>query len=373
METPVPPLKSANKYIYDQKPFLIYWEITRSCDLACRHCRAEAMPHRDPRELTYEEGLKILHDIKAFGNPSPHLVITGGDPLKHPDVFHLIKAALDLEVGVSFSPSATPLLDQGALYKLKALGVQTISLSLDGATPETHDAIRGVKGCFDMTMDAIEYAHNTSMPVQINTLVCENTIDDLIPIYEMLKNMDIVRWSIFFLISVGRGSKLVELSPKHAEEVMEWVFSVAPNAPFAIKTTEAPHYRRVAIQKTKFKKGQVFRPSELAVKGGYGIRDANGIMFISHIGDVYPSGFLPVKAGNVRKSSIIDIYRTSAVFTSVRDPKNLEGKCGYCEFRYICGGSRARAYFKTGKATGSDPLCPYEPKKPAEAETAPIL
>jgi AdoMet-dependent heme synthase len=356
-------LSPASKYIFNDKPKLIYVELTRSCDLACKHCRAEALLSHDPLELKEEEAYNLLTDIKGFGAPYPHVVLTGGDPLKHPYVFNILAKGKEMGIGMSLSPSATKNLSAAIFKKMKSLNVGAISLSLDGASAETHDAFRGVPGCFDDTMKAAALSAKAGIPIQINTLVSENTIDDLPLIYDKIKDLEgIMRWSVFFLISVGRGTALKELSPDRTELVMHWLAKIAKDAPFPVKTTEAPHFRRVSLEREKAQHHIMTHKQPPLLQQGFGIRDANGIMFISHQGDVYPSGFMPLNAGNVRQTSIVEIYRNSEVFKLVRDPANLEGKCGDCEYRYICGGSRARAFAATGNPVGSDPLCPYKPK-----------
>jgi len=357
-------LSAASKYIFKERPMLIYIELTRSCDLACKHCRAEAFLRHDPLELDRGEAFQLLSDIKGFGAPMPHIVLTGGDPLNHPYVFEILAKGKEMGIGMSLSPSATKNLPPFIFKKMKDLDVHTISLSLDGASAETHDAFRGVPGCFGDTMRAAKLAHEAGISMQINTLVSENTINDLTLIYDLLKNIEgIVRWSVFFLISVGRGTALKELKPDRTELVMHWLANIAKDAPFSVKTTEAPHFRRVVMERTKSIHALVTHKQPLLMQKGYGIRDANGILFISHQGDVYPSGFMPLKAGNIRETNIVDIYRNSEVFNLVRDPVNLEGKCGDCEYRYICGGSRARAFAATGNPVASDPLCGYKPKR----------
>ncbi len=359
-------LSPASKYIFSERPMLVYVELTRCCDLACQHCRAEALLKHDPLEMNKEEAFQLLEDLKGFGEPMPHVVLTGGDPLKHPFVFDILERAKEMGIGMSLSPSATKNLTAKLFDKIKNLNVQAISLSLDGATAETHDAFRGVPGCFEDTMRAAKLAHEAGIKIQFNTLVSENTIDDLPQIYERLKTIEgIMRWSVFFLISVGRGTALKELSPDKAEGVMRWLVNIGKEASFAVKTTEAPHLRRVELEKAKANQAVMTHKQPLLLQKGYGIRDGNGILFISHQGDVYPSGFMPLKAGNIRETNIVDIYRNSEEFKLVRDPANLTGKCGECEYRYICGGSRARAFAATGSPVASDPLCVYKPHKDA--------
>lgn len=357
-------LTPASKYIFDERPMLVYVELTRCCDLACQHCRAEALLKHDPLELNKEEAFKLLEDIKGFGEPMPHIVLTGGDPLKHPYVFDILQRGTDLGIGMSLSPSATKSLTPAVFARMKKVGVQTISLSLDGATAQSHDAFRGVPGCFDDTMRAAALSHKAGIPFQVNTLVSENTVNELPQIYERLKTLDgLVRWSVFFLISVGRGTALKELKPDKAEHVMQWLVNISKTAPFSVKTTEAPSYRRVVLERAKATHAVVTHKQPWLLQRGFGIRDANGILFISNRGDVYPSGFMPLKAGNIRKTNIVDIYRDSKVFNQVRNPANLEGKCHDCEYRYVCGGSRARAYAATGNPVASDPLCSYNPHR----------
>lgn len=347
---------------FTKNPMLVYWETTRACALSCRHCRASAMPDAHPNQLTHEEGLRLLDNIAAFGEPSPHLVLTGGDPLERPRLFELIAYAREKGIKVSITPAATTKLTKEILQQLKDAGIDSVAYSLDGSTAEKHDSIRRVPGCYDRTIQAAHWAGEVGLPLQINTLVSDETCDDLPATYELMHSFPLMRWSLFFLIAVGRGAELQEMAPERGEALMNWVYDLAKVSPFQIKTTEAPAYRRVAHDRM-VEAGM--SPSDMrrtSVHRGYGIRDGNGIVFVSHEGDVYPSGFLPIKAGSVRMQSLVDIYRSSKVFLNVRDVNNFDGKCGYCEFRKICGGSRARAFAHTGNPAGSDPFCAYQPK-----------
>ncbi|MGQ9487550.1 MAG: TIGR04053 family radical SAM/SPASM domain-containing protein [Armatimonadota bacterium] len=339
-----------------QRPLLVYWELTRACELACRHCRAEAVLHRHPDELTTEEGFRLLDQLTTFGEPLPHIVITGGDPLKRPDLWDLIKAARQRGFTVAITPSGTYALTPDIVRRFKEEGIWMMALSIDGSTAERHDGIRQVPGSFDQTVRAAMWAREVGLPIQVNTLVCEQTADDLPAVYDLITNLGAARWSLFFLIQVGRGKGLAEVSPEHSERICEWLFEKANEGKVDIKTTEAPHYRRVALLHELSKK-----PNRIAetIRRGFGIRDGAGIMFISHVGDVYPSGFLPVRTGNVREQSPVEIYRTASLFLSLRDTDQLKGKCRYCDYRKVCGGSRARAFAYTGDPLESDPLCPY--------------
>ncbi len=346
---------------FAENPLLVYWEMTMACALACRHCRAEAVPLRHPDELNYEESRALLRQIAGFGQPLPHLILTGGDPLMREDLYDLIDEANSLGLSVSITPAATQNLTRPVIARLKAHGIQSLGLSLDGSTPERHEAVRGVAGCFDWTMDAARYAGELDMPIQVNTLVAEQTADDLPAVYELLKSVKVMRWSLFFLISVGRGRMLQEVSPERGEELMNWVYDLTKSAPFAIKTTEAPSYRRIALNRMREEGMTPPQIQSTSVYHGFNIRDGHGILFISNSGDVYPAGFLPLTVGNVRRDNLVALYRDAPVFRSLHDPKYFTGKCGECEYRVICGGSRARAFAHTGDPLASDPFCPYQP------------
>ncbi|MER3399716.1 MAG: radical SAM/SPASM domain-containing protein [Thermoflexus sp.] len=339
---------------YEERPLLIYWELTRACELACRHCRAEAIPWRDPRELSTVEGLALLDRLAAFGPPLPHLVLTGGDPLQRPDLFDLIAAARERGFSVALTPSGTYALTEGVIRRLQAAGVWMLALSLDGATAERHDALRGVPGSFEGTVRAVRWARAAGLPVQVNTLVCAETVGDLPAMVDRLIEWGVARWSLFFLVPTGRGRVLREISPEESERLMHWLLDLAPQVPFSIKTTEAPHYRRVAVQRNG-------KDVPVEIRRGFGVRDGNGIMFVSHIGEIYPAGFLPLPLRDVRREDPVAVYREHPVFRALRDPDRLKRKCGRCPFRAICGGSRARAYAVTGDPLESDPLCPYSP------------
>ncbi len=342
---------------YAQAPLNVYWEMTQACALACRHCRASAVPDAHPEQLTFEQGVRLIEQIPEFGDPTPQLILTGGDPLMRADLYDLIDEARRLRIGVSITPAATPKLTRDVIAKLKEHGVEGLGLSLDGSTAAGHDSIRGVPGTFDRTMAAIEWAREFEMPVQINTLVCEETAPDVPAVYELLKPTGIARWSLFFLISVGRGKVLQPLSSNEAELLMRWIYYASQIAPFIVATTEAPSYRRVALE--------IMRESGISgenIRGnrttrGFGIRDGHGVMFVSHTGEICPAGFLPMAAGNVKEDRLVEIYRRAPLFQQLHQPHEFEGRCGVCEYHNVCGGSRARAYAATGDPLASDPLC----------------
>jgi radical SAM protein len=354
-------------YVFSRAPVMLYWEITRACDLTCTHCRAEAIPRRDPRELTSMEAIGFLSQIVDFGPPLPHLVITGGDPLKRPDLKAIVRQAVNFGIPTSLAPSATPLLTADALASLQRAGLSGLSLSLDGSDAQRHDRLRGVVGCFERTLAAARSAINLGLSVQINTLVSAQTLPDLPDIYARLKTMPIRRWSLFFLVGVGRGRLLRNILPQQAEQACHWLYTRSLESPFVIAATEAPFYRRVAVE--RIQRGGL---SSRGVSGGpvarsFGIRDGNGIAFVSHQGEVWPSGFLPVPAGNIRQTPMVELYRTAPLFTALRDVDQLRGKCAGCPFKAICGGSRARAYAYSGDYLDGDPLCAFEPQSSPNA------
>jgi radical SAM protein len=354
---------------FSKNPLLVYWEMTQACGLACKHCRAEAMPNANPLELSTEQSKRFLKQLVGFGDPLPHLILTGGDPLSRKDIYELIDYANGLGLEVSITPSATPELTNDAITKLKEHGIQSLGLSLDGSCAEKHDAIRAVPGTFERTIEAARHCGRLGIPIQVNTLVAEETADDLPAIYELLcKEFPVMRWSLFMLISVGRGKALNEVSPERGEQIMRWVFELSQQSPFMVKTTEAPSYRRIAIEKMRASGKPGSEMKMASVYKGFQIRDGHGIVFVSNLGEIYPSGFLPLRCGNVRVDSLVEVYRNSEVFRSLHSPDTFHGKCGACEYSHVCGGSRARAFAYTGDALGTDPFCPYEPKP--EAVTA---
>lgn len=336
----------------DERPFVLIWELTQACELACDHCRADARPQRHPDELTTAEGKRLLDQAREFGE-NQLVVLSGGDPIKRPDLLELVEYGTDVGLSVTLTPSGTTSLTRDRIADLSDAGLRRMAVSLDGATPETHDEFRGEDGSFQETIAAAEHARDLGIPLQVNTSVCAATLDRLPRIRELIEELGVVMWSVFFLVPVGRGVQLDTIDPKTADEVMTWLNEVSDAAPFGVKTTEAPQYRRVAMQEGGGAPG---------AGGRMGIVAGDGFAFISHVGDVYPSGFLPKAAGNVRDTSLPEIYRESSLFTRLRDREALTGKCGACSYKEVCGGSRSRAYAVTGDPLAADPLCPHVPE-----------
>lgn len=345
-------------YTFDRVPRRVYWELTRACDLACRHCRAVAMPERARDELTTEECRSVLGTLAA-ATPPPHVIFTGGDPLKRADLLELVRAGVGLGLNVAVAPSATVTLTRAVAGALKAAGVSAMSLSLDGPTAAHHDGLRGVLGCFGWTLAAAACIVNAGIPLQINTLVTADTEPLLEDTARLVGRLGAARWSLFFLVNVGRGRDLRPLGPWECEQRLRWLAAQADRWPFAAGTTEAPQYRRILIQSMRAAGRTAAEITASPAARSFGIRDGNGVMFIAANGDVTPSGFLPLVAGNVRALDPVTVYRDSVLFRALRVPELLGGRCGVCEFRTVCGGSRARAWAATGDVLAEDPLCTW--------------
>jgi AdoMet-dependent heme synthase len=356
-----------NAIDFNERPFIAIWEVTQACDLACVHCRASAQPDRHPMELSTNEGKHLINQIAAMSVPV--FVLTGGDPIKRPDLFELIEHARSMGVRVSLTPSATPLLTKDIVVRLKAAGLARLAVSMDGASSETHDAFRGMAGSFSRTLEAIRWANEIGLPVQINTTFSRRNIAEIDAIVTIMDSLKITLWSVFFLVPTGRGKLNDLLSAEEFEQVFARIYSLSKTASFDIKTTEAQHYRRYLLQQKIAERnagGQGYahpgKAEDAIGRAPRGLNDGKGFVFVSHTGEVFPSGFLPVSAGNIREQQLSAIYRESPLFQSLRDTSKLEGKCGACEFKQICGGSRARAYALTGNPSAEEPCCVYVPK-----------
>jgi AdoMet-dependent heme synthase len=353
---------------FDLAPFTIAWEVTRACAFACKHCRADAQHQRDPRELTTEEGHRLIDRLAKFG--SPILIFTGGDPMMRRDLFDLISYAAQKGLRCSLTPTATALPTAERLEQAKAAGIRRIALSLDAPSPEAHDEFRQVNGSWKRTMQILHNAKEVGLSVQVNTTVSTFNVEQLPEMVPFIKEVDAVQWSVFFLVPTGRAQARYMISPEKHEEVFNWLYELSQDAPFDIKATAAPMYRRVAIQRKKSESGNggpvTFQGAGFQYADGLnrptkGVNDGNGFLFISHLGQIMPSGFLPVDCGNVRERDIVDVYRNHPVFKDLRNYENLKGKCGICEYREVCGGQRGRAYGVTGDYLETDPACVYEP------------
>jgi radical SAM protein len=398
--------KLIRKPVYNikERPFMVIWEITNACDLACRHCRAEAIPEVDCGTLTTDEGKALLDEIERFGKPRPIVILTGGDPFKRADLFELVRYGTEIGLPIAVSPSATPLLSYDNLAKLKEAGTKAISLSIDGSTPELHDHFRRVDGSFQMTLDGWQAAHDIGLKVQLNTTVTRYNLDDMPNIFKLVQGMGAMTWSVFFLVPTGRGRVEDEVTPREYEDVMNWLYDASKY--LSAKTTEGHQYKRIVLQRAYLDSIEAsteeiadvmnLGPTYYKLKAHFDsfaefdnpryeaedrmrrspmhINAGSGFVFISRRGEIFPSGFMPIDSGDVRKESLVEVYRNSPLFQSLREPTLFDGKCGNCEYHSVCGGSRSRAYAVTGNPIAAEPFCTYKPGSfPYAEELAPIL
>lgn len=361
---------------FERKPLLVFWETTRACLLACQHCRATAQPRPFPDELTTAEGRQLIEDLAHFDQRPPILVLTGGDCLMRDDLFELVAHASARHLHVAISPSVSPRLSDSSLSRLREYGVKTASLSLDGATPETHEAVRGVIGHFDATKRAIAKLQEHGYAVQINTTVMRRNAWELADIAALMHKSGVKVWEVFFLIGTGRGSKIEASSARENEDICHFLLDASQYG-FTVRTVEAPFFRRAALDRQRIGDGppeaafdlgplyahlshrlreRLGSPTSPVRAPSAATRDGKGVIFVANNGDVYPSGFLPLRLGNVRKESIAEIYRDDPLLRSIRDAE-FSGSCGTCEHADLCGGSRARAFATTQDPLGEDPGC----------------
>ncbi|HAL15949.1 MAG TPA: radical SAM/SPASM domain-containing protein [Anaerolineaceae bacterium] len=376
--------------LYDLKtrPFMVIWETTQACDLACKHCRAESQPEHNPNALSFEEGKKLIDQVVDLGKPHPLFIMTGGDPFKRKDIFDLTDYAARQGLPVALSPSGTPLLNIGNLARLQDVGCKVISLSLDASTPAAHDAFRGVAGSYDWTVNGWKTAREIGLKLQVNTTVTRYNLDDLPDMFALVRFLGVMTWSLFFLVPTGRGLAADEISPEDYEAVMNFLYDASKYV--SLKTTEGHHYKRVVLQRAYLEANGLPVEKYMQLNDTYyrlsaalhkhledgpvpliepdrmrrtplHVNAGDGFVFISLLGEVFPSGYLPLSAGNVRTQTLKEIYQESNLFKSLRNKDALKGRCGACEYRYVCGGSRSRAFATAGDYLAEEPFCSYQP------------
>ena len=348
---------------FDERPLLVIWETTRACDLACVHCRACAIANRDPNELSTDEAKKLLDDVKRMGTPL--FVLTGGDPAKRPDLVEIVRYGSSIGLVMAVTPSGTPLMTENILREVRDAGLARLAVSVDGPSAAVHDAFRRVRGSFDHTMRILEEARALGIERQINTTIAPHNHKALPAMADLVASVGATLWSVFAVVPTGRADKHLVLGPDEVETALVELAGIAEHAPFDVKTTAAPMYRRIVMQR-KADVGPVGVLRDLDpegnVRGPRGVNDGLGMLFVSHVGEIFPSGFLPIHAGNVRQDDVGAVYRDSPLFRSLRDVEPLEGKCGVCPFKRVCGGARSRAYATSGNIHASDESCAYVPK-----------
>jgi AdoMet-dependent heme synthase len=359
---------------FERRPMLVFWEITRACLLACKHCRASATEGALPGELTTAEGLDLIDQVAAFGRPYPILVLTGGDCLLRPDLFDLVAHATALGVPVALSPSVTPSLTPAMIERMVTSGVKAVSISLDGAVPATHDGVRGIPGHFEDTIKAISALSKAGLTVQVNTTVMRANVDELADVADLISRAGANIWEVFFLVQVGRGVDTDAVSPAEHDDICHFLYDASQHG-FIVRTVEAPFFRRVVARRQAGDPGptsglyqRLSGRLETLMGPATGrprahtaaTRDGKGILFVAHDGEINPAGFLPQPLGNVRDESIAAIYRDDPLLRQIR-AADFTGRCGRCEYADLCGGSRARAFAASGDPLGEDPACPYQP------------
>jgi len=369
---------------FARRPMLVFWEVTRACQLACKHCRASATEGALPGELTTAEGRNLIDQVAAFGRPYPILVLTGGDCLLRLDLFDLVEHATGLGVPVALSPSVTPSLTPVMIDRMVTSGVKAVSISLDGALPATHDGVRGIPGHFEDTIKAITALSSAGLTVQVNTTVMRANLDELADVADLIYRAGAHIWEVFFLVQVGRGVDTDAVSPDEHEDVCHFLYDASQHG-FIVRTVEAPFFRRVVSRRQA---GNPVPASDLyrALSGRLetlmgpaagrpraqtaSTRDGKGILFVAHDGEVNPAGFLPLALGNVRDEPIAAVYRDNPLLRQIR-AADFSGRCGRCEYADLCGGSRARAFAAGGDPLGEDPACSYQPAG-APSDTVPV-
>lgn len=344
---------------YEKAPLLLIWEVTRACALACQHCRASAENARDPRELTLDQGKRLIDQVAALGTPL--IVFTGGDPLQREDLEDLVRHARHQDLTVATIPAATPLLTRDRIFSLRDAGIQQLALSLDGENAAKHDHFRGVEGTFDQVIRAAGWIRESGVPLQINTVLGAWNWTDFEALAQKVADLGAVFWEVFFLVPTGRGAALQSCTAAQFESLFEKIHALSRRVSFHIKVTEGQHYRRYYQQHDQ--NGiSVARPTGRPALAPRAVNAGNGFCFVDHTGEVQPSGFLPINCGNVKTSLLGPLYQNHPVFRDLRDTGHIVGKCSACSSLDFCsGGSRARAYGLTGNYNESEPFCSFQP------------
>jgi radical SAM protein len=358
-------------HLFDKRPILLFWETTMACPLRCIHCRANAIYHRSPNELNTNEAKKMLETVSTFDPKPPVIVFTGGDPLVRDDIFELIGYAKNLGMQCALSPAVSENINDDTIKKIKETGISSVSISLDGATPRTHDFIRQKEGVFNRTISIIKELINNGIKVQVNSVVMSLNFEEFPKIFHLVKNLNVDAWEVFFIIVTGRANKFLDLDARKFEALAQLIFDCSKYG-LTVRTVEAPFIRRIYYERIagiEFNddlynklKDELIKlegvPSNKTTIYPKGTLDGDGILFVAHDGSIYPGGFLPIRLGNVKKDDIIKVYRENELLNKIRR-REFKGKCGSCIFKYVCGGSRARAYANSGDPLESDPACIY--------------
>jgi radical SAM protein with 4Fe4S-binding SPASM domain len=333
--------------------------MTQACDWKATHTRV-TRPARDKREFSTAEAFHLVEEVAAMHVPL--LVLTGGDPLLRPDLFPVIEFASRRSVRTSLTLLPTPLLDTQVIAELKACGLMRVAFWLHGSTAALADAYWGVPGSHRRTLEVVGTCHEVGLPVQINTIMARRNLNDVDPMIELLTRLDVVLWNVIFFVPGGPEQAGDLLTAEEHEEIFAKLYAASKRVHFQIKTTEGQHYQRYLLQQRARESRGRMTEADVITCAPKGVNDGKGFVFINHHGDVYPSRFLPLSAGNITTQPLSEVYCDSPLFVSLRDSSKLKGKCGRCPVRNVCGGSRARAYAMTGDLFAQEPCCAYEPE-----------
>ena len=361
---------------YERSPHLVFWETTKACPLACQHCRASAQLDASPGQLSTAEGLDLIDQVDAMEGPSPILVFTGGDCFARHDLTELIAHARSRGLRLGIAPSVSDLLTREYMEQLYLLGVRSVSISLDGASAASHDELRGIPGHFEKTLEALRMMRDMGFRLQVNTTVMRRNRTELADVFTLLRQLGVSIWEVFFLVGVGRGAQIEEVEPQDAEDICHFLVDATAYG-MTVRTVEAPFFRRVQAERAPLGSSDAREHFALGIlydilregldsdpinkvhtiaSSTLATGDGRGIIFVAHDGDVHASGFLPLTLGNVKETPLGEIYTLNTLLKTLRSGQ-LEGECGRCDYRRLCGGSRARAYATTGRALGDDPAC----------------
>jgi len=358
------------------RPRLVFWELTTGCNLKCIHCRASASSAVSPDDLTHEESCRIIDQLASYAPLI--LVLSGGEPLVRPDVFDLAERARRNNIRVALATNGT-LVDRRMAERIRDAGIQRVAISLDGSNPRTHDQFRGETGAFDAAIAGLRHLKELGVSTQINTTVSRHNSEQLPDILNLALSLGVAAFHLFLLVPVGCGLTIAEeqsIKGEESERILNWFYDRSLDSNIELKATCAPHYYRIMRQRRAEARRAGVQLAELPTHGmgavTRGCLAGSGVCFISHRGEVYPCGYLPLTAGDLRRQDFASIWESSPLFASLRDTANLEGKCGFCEFKQVCMGCRARTYGMTGNYLGEEPFCIYEPRAKQPSTTGRI-
>ena len=350
-------------------PRLIAWEVTRTCNLSCVHCRAASVDKPYPGELATDECKRFLDDVASFSKPI--IILTGGEPLLRDDIFTIARYGDSLGLRMTMATNGT-LLTPKLVKEMIGANIQRVSISLDGASAETHDAFRKVEGSFEKSLRGIRLLREAGLPFQINTTITRVNLEELPAVHRLAESLGAVAHHIFLIVPTGRGRDLKdqEIDAAEYEKALYWFYNQRKKTKLQLKATCAPHYYRILRQRAREEGEKVSFKTHGLDAVTRGCLGGIGFCFVSHVGDVQPCGYLELNCGNIRKHPFSQIWKKSEIFATLRDFGRYEGKCGVCEYLKVCGGCRARAYEATGNYLGPEPLCSYQPRKKQKTDGA---